>query len=94
MAKPVRIFVSLSEHNWQQFQGSKISTLRKCSRKCQFYHLFYTLKYKNKTWGVYMKFTGDRLGRVEKAKGTNLWDWVKCKMDRHILPLHLYVWNS
>ena len=24
--------------------------------------------------------TGDRLGRQEKVKQGNLWDWIKCKM--------------
>ena len=28
----------------------------------------------------YIKSTGDRLGRYEKAKGGNLWDWIKSKM--------------
>ena len=35
-----------------------------------------------------MKFVGDRLMRQEKAKKGNLCDWIKRKMDRHILLLN------
>ena len=32
-----------------------------------------------------MKSIGDRLGRQKKTKQENLWDWIKSKMNRHIL---------
>ena len=38
-----------------------------------------------------MKTIGDNLGSQEKAKGGNLWDWVKSKMKKQILILHWWV---
>ena len=35
-----------------------------------------------------MKFTGNRLGRPEKAKQGNFWDEIKSKTNRHIFLLH------
>ena len=35
-----------------------------------------------------MKSTGGRLGRQEKAKRGNLWDWIESKTDR-LKPLTL-----
>ena len=37
-----------------------------------------------------MKSFGDRSGRREKANWVNLWDWIKSKMNRHILLLGGY----
>lgn len=41
-----------------------------------------------------MKSTGGRLGRQEKAKKRNRWDWMKSKMERDILLLHWWVDNN
>ena len=38
-----------------------------------------------------MKSISERLGRSEKAKLRNLWDWIGSKTNRHILLLHLWV---
>ena len=38
-----------------------------------------------------MKSIGDRLGRQEKAKRGNLWDWLKSKMiDTHFFYIGGY----
>ena len=42
----------------------------------------------------YTIFIGGRLGRREKAKQGNLWDWIKSKVKRQILLLHWWVQES
>ena len=37
-----------------------------------------------------MKSTGNRLGRWEKAKRGNRWDWTKSKMKRHFFYIGGY----
>ena len=66
-----------------------LNELRKCSREWYLCTLFYILQSEEKREVGYMKSTGDRLGRWQKAErgwgvAWNLWDWIKGKMtDTH-----------
>ena len=80
-----------THNNFYEFIWAKLTTiagkqnlngLRKCSIKWQFCYLFYTSESKGKTQGGYVKSAGDRLGRQEKAKARNLWDWIKSQEEQ------------
>ena len=42
----------------------------------------------------YFKNIGGRLGRWEKATWRKFWDWIKSKMETHILLLHWWVQDT
>ena len=79
---------SIFEPKWGQLPGSKISIdWKNVPEELYFSILFYDLDSMEENSGGYTESIGGRLGRREKTRRGNLWDWIKSKVERHRLPL-------
>ena len=66
-------------------QEAKSQWTEKILQRMAVLHCILYITIKGRGVKSYMKSIGDRLGRQEKAKQRNLWDWIKSKMYRLVL---------
>ena len=83
--------MSSTDDTWREAESQLIE---KMLQKMAVLSLISYIRIKGEDVRGYVKFTGDRLGRLEKAKEGTLWDWIKSKTNRHILLLCLWVQDS
>ena len=67
-----------------------LNGLKKCSWRMIVFHLILCLRLN----GGYTESIGGRLGRREKTRRGNLWDWIKSKVERHRLPLQRWAQHT
>ena len=78
--------MSLFESTADSCQEVKPQQIEKMLLKMAILHLILCITVKRGGISDYMKSSGDRLGRWERARQGNLWDWINKTID--ILLLH------